>query len=63
MINIFLYQILASTIHQKIYKILIQKSKKKKKKKKKKKNTLEISAPASNDKFELFDRSYLLSDI
>ena len=57
MINIFLYQILASTIHQKIYKILIQKSKKKKK------NTLEISAPASNDKFELFDRSYLLSDI
>ena len=58
MINIFLYQILASTIHQKIYKILIQKSKKKKKK-----NTLEIAAPASNDKFELFDRSYLLSDI
>ena len=57
MINIFLYQILASTIHQKIYKILIQKSKKKKK------NTLEISALASNDKFELFDRSYLLSDI
>ena len=55
MINLFLYQILASTIHQKIYKILIQKSKKK--------NTLEISAPASNDKFELFDRSYLLSDI
>ena len=50
MINMLLYQILASAIHRKT-------------KQPYKNNEWKISAPAWNDKFELPDESYSVSDI
>ena len=46
-----LYQILASTIHGKIQKKIIEK------------NKFKISAPTWNEEFELHDGSYSVSDI
>ena len=52
MINLLLYQILASTIHEKIQK-----------KSYKKKNKFKVLALAWNNKLELPDGSYSVSDI